>query len=57
VLTSGAFSPTLQCGIGFARVSAVTEPLFVEIRGKQLPLEPVSLPFVRHGKPVFSVIS
>lgn len=57
VLTSGAFSPTLQCGIGFARVSAVTEPLFVEIRGKQLPLEPVSLPFVRHGKPVYSVIS
>ncbi len=57
VLTSGAFSPTLQCGIGFARVSAVTQPLFVEIRGKQLPLEPVSLPFVRHGKPVHSVIS
>jgi len=57
VLTSGAFSPTLQCGIGFARVSAVTEPLFVEIRGKQLPLEPVSLPFVRHGKPTYSVIS
>ncbi len=57
VLTSGAFSPTLQCGIGFARVSAVTQPLFVEIRGKQLPLEPVSLPFVRHGKPVYSVIS
>ena len=57
VLTSGAFSPTLQCGIGFARVSAVTESLFVEIRGKQLPLEPVSLPFVRHGKPVYSVIS
>lgn len=57
VLTSGAFSPTLQCGIGFARVSTVTQPLFVEIRGKQLPLEPVSLPFVRHGKPVHSVIS
>ena len=57
VLTSGAFSPTLQCGIGFARVSAVTQPLFVEIRGKQLPLEPVSLPFVRHGKPTYSVIS
>ena len=57
VLTSGAFSPTLQCGIGFARVSAVTESLFVEIRGKQLPLEPVSLPFVRHGKPTYSVIS
>ena len=34
-LTSGAFSPTLQCGIGFARVSASTQPLFVEIRGKQ----------------------
>jgi aminomethyltransferase len=56
-LTSGAFSPTLQGGIGFARVSAATQPLFVEIRGKRLPLEPVSLPFVRHGKPVYTVIS
>jgi len=56
-LTSGAFSPTLQSGIGFARVSATTQPMFVEIRGKRLPLEPVSLPFVRHGKPVYTVIS
>ncbi|MBT5052784.1 MAG: glycine cleavage system aminomethyltransferase GcvT [Gammaproteobacteria bacterium] len=56
-LTSGAFSPTLQCGIGFARVSASAQPLFVEIRGKRLPVEPVSLPFVRHGKPVYTVIS
>jgi hypothetical protein len=31
--------------------------LFVEIRGKRLPVEPVSLPFVRHGKPVYTVIS
>ena len=56
-LTSGAFSPTLQSGIGFARVSTTTQPMFVEIRGKRLPLEPVSLPFVRHGKPVYTVIS
>lgn len=56
-LTSGAFSPTLQSGIGFARVSAATQPMFVEIRRKRLPLEPVSLPFVRHGKPVYTVIS
>lgn len=56
-LTSGAFSPTLQSGIGFARVFATTQPMFVEIRGKRLPLEPVSLPFVRHGKPVYTVIS
>ena len=56
-LTSGAFSPTLQSGIGLARVSAATQPMFVEIRGKRLPLEPVSLPFVRHGKPVYTVIS
>ena len=56
-LTSGAFSPTLQSGIGFARVTATTQPMFVEIRRKRLPLEPVSLPFVRHGKPVYTVIS
>ncbi|MEJ6669477.1 MAG: glycine cleavage system aminomethyltransferase GcvT [Pseudomonadales bacterium] len=56
-LTSGAFSPTLQRGIGFARISASDQPLFVEIRGKRLPLETVSLPFVRHGKPVYKAVS
>lgn len=47
-ITSGSFSPTLQRGIGLARVSAdaVDETLFVDIRGKQVEAERVRLPFV-----------
>lgn len=52
-ITSGAFSPTLQAGIGFARVGAWQGPLFVEIRGKRQAVEPVSLPFVRKGQIVY----
>jgi aminomethyltransferase len=50
-ITSGGFSPTLERSIGFARIAAdAGEALTVEIRGKQLPLRVVKLPFVRHGK-------
>ena len=56
-LTSGAFSPSLGCGIGLARIDAVWAPgkagrhgVTVEIRGKELPVRLVRPPFVRNGK-------
>lgn len=47
-VTSGSFSPTLEQGIGLARVevAASDRALSVDIRGKQIPAERVSLPFV-----------
>lgn len=57
-ITSGAFSPTLQHSIAFARVdSDATGPLTVEIRGKKVPVERVKVPFVRNGKRVFKKIN
>ena len=56
-ITSGAFSPTLQMGIGLARVSAISANMSVEIRGKQHPVDCVSPSFVRHGKPVFKKLT
>ena len=50
VVTSGAFSPTLSCGIGLARVSAPSKTLEVEIRGKRQAVEVVPLPFVPRGQ-------
>lgn len=51
-LTSGSFSPTLSCGIGFARlpIGSFTQ-VNVEIRGKQVPAKLIKPPFVRkqHG--------
>lgn len=52
-ITSGAFSPTLQAGIALARVSAVSDEMTVEIRGKHLEVECVTPGFVRHGKQVY----
>jgi aminomethyltransferase len=50
-LTSGGFSPTLQCSIGLARVAAdAGAQLTVDIRGKRLPLRRVKPPFVRNGQ-------
>jgi aminomethyltransferase len=48
VITSGSFSPSLEHGIGLARVAAdaVGRPLSVEIRGEAVPAETVKLPFV-----------
>lgn len=55
VLTSGAFSPTLGCGIGFARVPAAAQgQAAVEVRGRALPARLVDLPFVRNGERVFA---
>lgn len=53
-LTSGAFSPTLGCGIGLARIAtaaldAADGRVEVDIRGKRLPAKVVKPPFVRNG--------
>lgn len=48
VVTSGSFSPSLEHGIGLARIvsEAVGQPLSVEIRGEAVAAETVKLPFV-----------
>lgn len=57
-VTSGAFSPTLQHSIAFARVEAgAAGPLTVEIRGKRVPVAKVKAPFVRNGKSVYKKIN
>jgi aminomethyltransferase len=49
-VTSGSFSPTLQRSIGFGRVPAATgDRCRVEIRGRELAVRIVKLPFVRNG--------
>jgi aminomethyltransferase len=54
-ITSGSFSPTLNKGIALARVPTATGPsCFVEMRGKQVPVQVIKPPFVRHGKQTFS---
>lgn len=53
VLTSGTMSPTMGVSIGMARVPVGVQPgdaAEVEIRGKWLPADVVSMPFVRQGK-------
>jgi len=55
-ITSGAFSPTLQRGIGMARILPSSGPLSVEIRGKKVPVDQVKLPFVRNGRGVYSLV-
>ena len=51
-LTSGAFSPTLGCGIGLARIEAAArqQPLQVAIRKKRCAIKQVKPCFVRHGQ-------
>jgi aminomethyltransferase len=52
-VTSGGFSPTMNCSIALARVPRHVESgakLEVEIRGKWLKGTVVKPPFVRHGK-------
>ncbi|HET6632109.1 MAG TPA: glycine cleavage system aminomethyltransferase GcvT [Rhodanobacteraceae bacterium] len=52
-IVSGGFSPTLGRSIGFARVPAgAGEALRVDLRGRELPLRRVKLPFVRDGQPL-----
>lgn len=52
VITSGGFSPTLDCAIGLARMPAGdAERCEVDIRGRSLEAAIVRPPFVRFGKP------
>ena len=53
-VTSGTFSPTLECSIGMARISANFDgDCCVEIRKKQIPADIIKYPFVRDGKSTF----
>jgi aminomethyltransferase len=57
-VTSGTFSPTLQCSIAFARLppgDAAAVEVEVEVRGRWLPARVVRFPFVRHGRALVSV--
>lgn len=51
IVTSGAFSPTLERPIAIARVPATAGPdVEIELRGKTRPARIVALPFVRNGE-------
>ena len=52
-ITSGAFSPTLQVGVGLARVTSYSGYMAAEIRGKNHVVECVTPAFVRHGRLVY----
>lgn len=45
--TSGGFSPTLNCAIALARIPVGEGDCSVEIRNKRLPVNVVTLPFVK----------
>ncbi len=50
-ITSGSFSPTLNCAIAFARIPVGDETsCYVDIRGKLIPARIVKPTFVRKGK-------
>jgi aminomethyltransferase len=54
-ITSGTFSPTLECSIALARIPAgAAAQVQVDIRGKLLNARVVKPPFVRFGKPMLS---
>ena len=53
-ITSGSFSPTLNCAIALARVPVNTQATAeVERRGQWIPVQVIKPPFVRNGKKVF----
>jgi len=55
-ITSGTFSPTLECSIALARVPRATgASVQVDIRGKLLPARVVKPPFVRNGRALISL--
>ncbi len=52
-ITSGTFSPTMECSIAMARVPRevkVGDAVQVDVRGKPLNAQVVKVPFVRNGK-------
>jgi aminomethyltransferase len=53
-ITSGTFSPTLNCAIALARLPPTTATYCeVDIRGKWVSATIVKPPFVRFGKSVY----
>lgn len=53
-ITSGTFSPSLQQGIGFARIEPLeASTCWVEIRGKRVPLQIIKPPFIKAGRANF----
>lgn len=57
VITSGTYSPTLECAIAFGLVTAdAPAHLSVDMRGRQLPVRQVKAPFVRNGKALPGVL-
>lgn len=53
IVTSGTFSPTLECPIAFAYIkpefSKIGTEIFAELRGKKTPVTVAKLPFVKLG--------
>lgn len=55
IVTSGAFSPSLNCGIAMCRVpQGEYTQADIEIRGKRIPAKMITLPFIKRGKATFS---
>lgn len=50
VITSGSFSPSLNCSIAIARLPLDAQQIEVDIRGQWQPVQAVSLPFVKQGQ-------
>lgn len=58
-ITSGSYSPTLETGIGLAKLDQrvkLGDVCQVEMRGRNLPALVVKPPFVRHGNPTFCAV-
>lgn len=54
-ITSGSFSPSLNQAIAFARLKTpISAELYVERRGKAVPVKKVKAPFVRFGEKVYT---
>lgn len=54
VVTSGTFSPTLNCSIAMARVpSGISDTAEVAMRKKRIPVKVIAPSFVRNGKKAF----
>jgi aminomethyltransferase len=55
-ITSGSFSPTLNCSIALARVRpGLARAVTAEVRGKALAARIVKTPFVRNGKSLIDI--
>ena len=50
-VTSGGFGPSFEgpVALGLIDMKAADQPIFAEVRGKQIPMEVHSLPFVPHN--------